>query len=77
MGSVSYGDREKLAYLAELLPRCPGTGIIYTATRKCYEYILSLLRPMPQGLYDLMRAIGYTQSILGNIVIDLEEQGLI
>ncbi len=27
------GDREKLAYLAEFLPRLPGTGIIYTATQ--------------------------------------------
>jgi ATP-dependent DNA helicase RecQ len=185
-----HGDREKLAYLAELLPRCPGTGIIYTATRhdaemvaaflrqqgirveyyhagreehvrqeieqklmtnqykvvcatnalgmgidkpdlrfiihyqipgspinyyqeigragrdgkvawcillydptdlhiqehfirtakpqrECYEYILSLLRIVPQGLYDLMRATGYTQSIVENILIDLEGQGLI
>jgi len=55
MGSASYGDREKLAYLAELLPRCPGTGIIYTATRKSYEYILSLLCPVPQGLYTIYR----------------------
>src|SRR6266436_306197 len=45
--------------------------------RKCYEYILSLLRIVPQGLYDLMRATGYTQSIVENILIDLEGQGLI
>jgi ATP-dependent DNA helicase RecQ len=183
-------DREKLAYLAELLPRCPGTGIIYTATKhnaemvaaflcqqgiqaeyyhagreenirqdieqklmaneykvvcstnalgmgidkpdirfiihyqipgspihyyqeigragrdgkvawcillydpadldiqehfirtakpegKCYELVLSLLRIVPQGLYDLMRASGYTQSVVQNILIDLEEQHLV
>jgi ATP-dependent DNA helicase RecQ len=185
-----YGDREKLAYLAELLPRFSGTGIIYTATKhdaemvaaflqhqgiqaeyyhagreesirqdiehklmanhykvicstnalgmgidkpdirfiihyqipgspihyyqeigrsgrdgkvawcillydpsdlaiqeyfirtakpegKCYESILSLLRIVPQGLYDLMRATGYTQSVVQNVLADLEEQRLI
>ncbi len=185
-----HGDREKLAYLAELLPRCPGTGIVYTATRhdaemvaaflqqheiraeyyhagreeyirqeveqklmanqykvicstnalgmgidkpdlrfiihyqvpaspihyyqeigragrdgkvawcillydhsdlaiqeyfirtdkpdeKCYQTALSLLRIVPQGLYDLMRATGYSQSVVENILVDLEEQHLV
>ena len=185
-----HGDREKLAYLAELLPRCPGTGIVYTATRhdaemvaaflqqqgiraeyyhagreeyirqeveqrlmanqykvvcstnalgmgidkpdlrfiihyqvpaspihyyqeigragrdgkvawcillydhsdlaiqeyfirtdkpgeKCYQTVLSLLRIVPQGLYDLMRATGYGQSVVENILVDLEEQHLV
>ena len=183
-------DREKLAYLAELLPRCPGTGIIYTATKhdaemvaaflcqqgiqaeyyhagreesirqdveqklmanqykvvcstnalgmgidkpdirfiihyqipgspihyyqeigragrdgkvawyillydpadldiqehfirtakpegKYYEFVLSLLRIVSQGLYDLMRASGYARSVVQNILIDLEEQHLV
>src|SRR5258708_4693182 len=39
-----HGDREKLAYLAELLPRCPGTGIIYTATRHDAEMSAAFLR---------------------------------
>ena len=185
-----HGDREKLAYLAEVLPRFPGTGIIYTATKhdaemvvsflqqqdmqaeyyhagreedvrlaieqklmvnqykvvcstnalgmgidkadvrfiihyqipgspihyyqeigrsgrdgkvawcillydpsdlaiqeyfirtakpegKCYESILSLLRIMPQGLYDLMRSTGYAQSVVHNVLTDLEEQHLV
>jgi ATP-dependent DNA helicase RecQ len=184
------GDREKLAYLAELLPRCPGTGIIYTATKhdaemvaaflshqgvqaeyyhagreegvrqdieqqlmanqykvvcstnalgmgidkadirfiihyqipgspihyyqeigragrdgkvawcillydppdlaiqeyfirnakpegKCYESVLSLLRIVPQGLHDLLRATGYAQSTVQNVLTDLEEQNLV
>ena len=183
-------DREKLAYLAELLPRCPGTGIIYTATKhdaemvaaflcqqgiqaeyyhagreesirqdveqklmanqykvvcstnalgmgidkpdirfiihyqipgspihyyqeigragrdgkvawcillydpadldiqehfirtakpegRYYEFVLSLLRIVSQGLYDLMRASGYGQSVVQNILTDLEEQHLV
>ena len=39
-----HGDREKLAYLTELLPRCPGTGIIYTATRHDAEMSAAFLR---------------------------------
>ncbi len=38
-----HGDHEKLAYLAELLPRCPGTGIIYTATRHDAEMSAAFL----------------------------------
>jgi DNA-binding IclR family transcriptional regulator len=44
---------------------------------KCYESILSLLRIVPQGLYDLMRATGYTQSVVQNVLTDLEEQRLV
>ncbi len=44
---------------------------------KCYESILSLLRIMPQGLYDLMRATGYAQSVVQNVLTDLEEQRLV
>jgi len=44
---------------------------------KCYESILSLLRIMPQGLYDLMRATGYAQSVVQNVLTDLEEQHLV
>src|SRR5262249_42184580 len=45
--------------------------------RKCYESILSLLRIMPQGLNDLMRATGYVQSVVQNVLSDLEEQHLV
>ena len=44
---------------------------------KCYESILSLLRIMPQGLYDLMRSTGYTQSVVHNVLTDMEEQHLV
>jgi len=39
---------EKLAYLAEILPNCPGTGIIYTATQNDAEMVTSFLSK--QGL---------------------------
>jgi ATP-dependent DNA helicase RecQ len=38
------GEREKLAYLAEFLPRLPGTGIIYTATRHDAEMVAAFLQ---------------------------------
>ena len=38
------GDREKLAYLAEFLPRLPGTGIIYTATKHDAEMVAAFLQ---------------------------------
>ncbi len=44
---------------------------------KCYESILSLLRIMPQGLHDLMRATGYAQSVVQNVLTDLQEQRLV
>jgi len=184
------GDREKLAYLAEFLPRLPGTGIIYTATKhdaemvaaflqqqgvqaeyyharreedvrqdieqkfmanqykvicstnalgmgvdkpdirfvihyqipaspihyyqeigragrdrkvswcvllfdapdlaiqehfirsakpeaKCYEFVMSLLQVIPQGLHDLMRLTGYAQNVVEHVLFDLQEQRLI
>jgi len=37
------GDREKLAYLGEMLPRCPGTGVIYTATKHDAEMVAAFL----------------------------------
>ncbi len=37
------GDREKLAYLGEMLPRCPGTGVIYTATKHNAEMVAAFL----------------------------------
>src|SRR5260370_765765 len=43
---------------------------------KCYETILSILHIMPQGLHDLMRAPGYAQSVVQNILAELEEQHL-
>ncbi len=39
---------EKLAYLAEVLPNCPGTGIVYTATQNDAEMVASFLSQ--QGL---------------------------
>jgi ATP-dependent DNA helicase RecQ len=184
------GDREKLAYLAEFLPRLPGTGIIYTATQhdagmvaaflqrqgvqseyyhsrreeqvkrdieqkfmanqykvvcstnalgmgidkpdirfvihyqipaspihyyqeigragrdtkvswcvllydaadlaiqehfnrtakpeaKCYDFVMSLLQVIPQGLHDLMQLTGYAQSVVEHVLFDLQEQHLI
>ena len=44
---------------------------------KCYKSILSLLRLMPQGLHDLMRATGYAQSVVQNVLTDLQEQRLV
>ncbi len=44
---------------------------------KCYESILSLLRIVPQGLHDLMRATGYAQSVVQNVLTDLQEQRLV
>jgi ATP-dependent DNA helicase RecQ len=44
---------------------------------KCYESILALLRFMPWGFYELMRATGYTQSVVQTILTDLEEQHLV
>src|SRR5207245_1702755 len=37
------GDREKLSYLSEILPHCPGTGIIYTATKSSSEMVAMFL----------------------------------
>jgi ATP-dependent DNA helicase RecQ len=45
--------------------------------RKCYELILTLLAIVPQNLHDLMRATGYAQSVVKNVLTDLEEQHLI
>ncbi len=42
------GDREKLCYLATLLPQLPGTGIIYTATRHTAEMVTAFL--LDQGI---------------------------
>jgi len=44
---------------------------------QCYEFVLSLLRIMPQERYDLLRATGYAQSVVQNILADLEEQHLV
>jgi len=37
------GDREKLGYLGEMLSRCPGTGVIYTATKHDAEMVAAFL----------------------------------
>lgn len=42
------GDAEKLSYLGEMMPRFPGTGIIYTATKKAAEIVAAFLQE--QGL---------------------------
>ncbi len=39
-----HGNKEKLAYLAESLPRLPGTGIIYTATQHDAEMVAAFLQ---------------------------------
>ncbi len=38
------GNREKLCYLATLLPQLPGTGVVYTATRHDAEMVTAFLR---------------------------------
>jgi len=38
-----WGNEEKLSYLGELLPRVPGTGIIYTATKHDAEMVAAFL----------------------------------
>jgi ATP-dependent DNA helicase RecQ len=43
----------------------------------CYESILSLLRIKPQGRDDLMHSTGYAQSVVQNVLADLEERHLI
>src|SRR5581483_5935678 len=37
------GEREKLSYLAEILPQWDGTGIVYTATRNNAELVTAFL----------------------------------
>jgi len=37
------GDREKLGYLGEMLSCCPGTGVIYTATKHDAEMVAAFL----------------------------------
>ena len=44
---------------------------------KCYDFVMSLLQVLPQGLHDLMRLTGYTQSVIEHILFDLQEQQLI
>ncbi|HLI08794.1 MAG TPA: RecQ family ATP-dependent DNA helicase [Ktedonobacteraceae bacterium] len=38
------GHQEKLGYLAQVLPKIPGTGIIYTATQRDAETVAAFLR---------------------------------
>jgi ATP-dependent DNA helicase RecQ len=42
------GDQAKLSYLAEILPYCPGTGIVYTATQHGAEMVATFL--LGQGI---------------------------
>jgi len=62
------GDREKLAYLGEMLPRCPGTGIIYTATKHDAEMVAAFLSSQ-----DIM-AEYYHGGRDGAIRLDIEQQ---
>ncbi|MDQ6660578.1 MAG: RecQ family ATP-dependent DNA helicase [Chloroflexota bacterium] len=39
-----HGDYEKLSYLGEILPHVPGTGIIYTATKREAEMVGTFLQ---------------------------------
>jgi ATP-dependent DNA helicase RecQ len=43
------GDQEKLSYLGEILPRWPGTGIIYTATKSSAEMVAAFLKQQAVG----------------------------
>ena len=38
------GDKEKLSYLAANLPTWPGSGIIYTGTKRSAEMVTAFLR---------------------------------
>jgi ATP-dependent DNA helicase RecQ len=44
---------------------------------KCYEFIMSLLRVISQGLHELMQLTGYAQSVVEHVLFDLQEQHLI
>lgn len=44
---------------------------------KCYEFIMSLLRVIPQGLHELMQLTGYAQPVVEHVLFDLQEQHLI
>ena len=59
------GDQEKLSYLGELLPRVPGTGLIYTATRDSAEMVAIFLqrRGIAAEYYHAGREDGVRQEI--------------
>ena len=44
---------------------------------KCYDFLMSLLRVIPQGLHDLMQLTGYPQAVVEHVLFDLQEQHLI
>ena len=44
---------------------------------KCYDFVMSLLQVIPQGLHDLMQLTGYAQSVVEHVLFDLQEQHLI
>ncbi|HVB72522.1 MAG TPA: RecQ family ATP-dependent DNA helicase [Ktedonobacteraceae bacterium] len=44
---------------------------------KCYDFVMSLLQVVPQGLRDLMQLTGYAQSVVEHVLFDLQEQQLI
>ena len=44
---------------------------------KCYDFVMSLLQVIPQGLHDLMQLTGYAQQVVEHVLFDLQEQHLI
>jgi len=60
-----YGNRGKLAYLAELLPCLPGTGIIYSATKHDAEMVAAFLQQ--QGIQAEYYHAGREESIRQDI----------
>ena len=60
-----HGDADKLAYLAEVLPGSPGTGIIYTATRYNAEMLAAFL--YGQGLQAEYYHAGRDEDVRHNI----------
>jgi ATP-dependent DNA helicase RecQ len=44
---------------------------------KCYDFVMSLLQVIPQGLHDLMQLTGYAQSVVEHVLFDLQEQHLV
>ena len=65
------GDNQKLSYLAEVLPRLPGTGVIYAATRRNAEMISEFLKSRN------VLAIYYHAGLENDIRRDIERQWML
>ena len=63
-----HGDREKLGYLAAMLPQCYGTGLLYSATRSGAEIAATFLQK--QGI----NAVYYHAGLEENMRRDIEQK---